>query len=72
MGASVKYMPRPVVIGFTNGIAVLIASTQLRDFFGLRLAAVPSEFAGADVGAGARRGHGVAAGDRLRRVRAGR
>jgi SulP family sulfate permease len=45
MGASVKYLPRPVVIGFTNGIAVLIASTQLRDFFGLRLATVPSEFA---------------------------
>jgi sulfate permease, SulP family len=45
MGAAVKYLPRPVVIGFTNGIAVLIASTQLRDFFGLQLAAVPSEFA---------------------------
>jgi SulP family sulfate permease len=44
MGASVKYLPRPVVIGFTNGIAVLIASTQLRDFFGLQLAPVPSEF----------------------------
>jgi SulP family sulfate permease len=45
MGDSVKYLPRPVVIGFTNGIAVLIASTQLRDFFGLQLARVPSEFA---------------------------
>jgi len=44
MGAVVKYLPRPVVIGFTNGIAVLIASTQLRDFFGLRMARVPSEF----------------------------
>jgi len=44
MGASVKYLPRPVVIGFTNGIAVLIASTQLRDFFGLQLAEAPSEF----------------------------
>jgi SulP family sulfate permease len=33
------------VIGFTNGIAVLIASTQLRDFFGLRVASVPSDFA---------------------------
>src|SRR6185369_7513830 len=44
MGAVVKYLPRPVVIGFTNGIAVLIASTQLRDFFGLQMAAVPSEF----------------------------
>ncbi|HMC75566.1 MAG TPA: SulP family inorganic anion transporter [Vicinamibacterales bacterium] len=44
MGSSVKYLPRPVVIGFTNGIAVLIASTQLRDFFGLQMAQVPSEF----------------------------
>jgi sulfate permease, SulP family len=44
MGTAVKYLPRPVVIGFTNGIAVLIASTQIRDFFGLQLASVPSEF----------------------------
>jgi SulP family sulfate permease len=44
MGTAVKYLPRPVVIGFTNGIAVLIASTQIRDFFGLRLDRVPSEF----------------------------
>jgi len=35
MGTAVKFIPRPVVIGFTNGIAVLIASTQLKDFFGL-------------------------------------
>ena len=45
MGTAVKYLPRPVVIGFTNGIAVLIASTQIRDFFGLQIASVPSEFA---------------------------
>jgi SulP family sulfate permease len=45
MGSAVKYLPRPVVIGFTNGIAVLIASTQIRDFFGLEMASVPSEFA---------------------------
>jgi sulfate permease, SulP family len=45
MGAAVKYLPRPVVIGFTNGIAVLIASTQIRDYFGLEIARVPSEFA---------------------------
>jgi SulP family sulfate permease len=44
MGSAVKYLPRPVVIGFTNGIAVLIASTQIRDFFGLDLAHVPSTF----------------------------
>jgi sulfate permease, SulP family len=45
MGTAVKYLPRPVVIGFTNGIAVLIASTQIRDFFGLRVEQMPSEFA---------------------------
>jgi SulP family sulfate permease len=44
MGTAVKYLPRPVVIGFTNGIAVLIASTQIRDFFGLEMAQVPSAF----------------------------
>ena len=44
MGNAVKYLPRPVVVGFTNGIAVLIASTQLKDFFGLDLGIQPSEF----------------------------
>jgi len=43
MGSTIKYIPRPVVVGFTNGIAVLIASTQLKDFFGIP-AAVPGEF----------------------------
>jgi len=44
MGTAVKFIPRPVVIGFTNGIAVLIASTQIKDFFGLRMEKVPGEF----------------------------
>jgi SulP family sulfate permease len=44
MGTAVKFIPRPVVIGFTNGIAVLIASTQIKDFFGLQLRTVPGEF----------------------------
>src|SRR5438477_9662050 len=44
MGTAVKFIPRPVVIGFTNGIAVLIASTQIKDFFGLHLGKIPSEF----------------------------
>ncbi len=44
MGSAVKFIPRPVVIGFTNGIAVLIASTQIKDFFGLQLIKVPGEF----------------------------
>ena len=44
MGTAVKFIPRPVVIGFTNGIALLIASTQIKDFFGLKLDPVPGEF----------------------------
>ena len=44
MGTAVKYIPRPIVIGFTNGIAVLIASTQLKDFFGLQIDKVPGVF----------------------------
>ena len=44
MGTAVKYFPRPVIIGFTNGIAILIASTQIRDFFGLRMDHVPGDF----------------------------
>jgi SulP family sulfate permease len=44
LGAAVRFIPRPVTIGFTNGIALLIASTQIKDFFGLTTPAVPSEF----------------------------
>ena len=44
MGSMVKYFPRPVIVGFTNGIAILIASTQIRDFFGLRMDHVPGDF----------------------------
>ncbi len=44
LGTAVKFIPRPVVIGFTNGIAILIASTQIKDFFGLQIERVPSEF----------------------------
>lgn len=44
LGSSVKFIPRPVTIGFTNGIALLIASTQIKDFFGLQTGNVPSEF----------------------------
>jgi sulfate permease, SulP family len=46
LGSAVKFIPRPVIIGFTNGIALLIASTQIKDFFGLSVAHVPSDFAG--------------------------
>jgi SulP family sulfate permease len=44
MGSAVKFIPRPVIIGFTNGIAILIASTQIRDFFGLPIDKVPGVF----------------------------
>src|ERR1700688_1576712 len=44
LGTAVKYIPRPVVVGFTNGIAVIIASTQIKDFFGLKVDKVPGEF----------------------------
>jgi SulP family sulfate permease len=44
MGSAVKFIPRPIVVGFTNGIAILIASTQIKDFFGLHLDKVPGEF----------------------------
>jgi SulP family sulfate permease len=44
MGTAVKYFPRPVIVGFTNGIAILIASTQIQEFFGLKLDHVPGDF----------------------------
>src|SRR5215467_14623863 len=44
LGTAVKFIPRPVVVGFTNGIAVIIASTQLKDFFGLKIDKMPGEF----------------------------
>ncbi|HEY2039328.1 MAG TPA: SulP family inorganic anion transporter, partial [Edaphobacter sp.] len=46
LGTAVKYIPRPVTIGFSNGIALLIASTQIKDFLGLKTPPVPSEFLG--------------------------
>lgn len=44
MGQVVRFIPRPVVVGFTNGIAILIASTQIRDFFGIRMEGNLGEF----------------------------
>ena len=46
-GTAVRFIPRPVVIGFTNGIALVIASTQLRDVFGIGLSTpAPADFLG--------------------------
>jgi SulP family sulfate permease len=44
MGTMIKYIPYPVTMGFTSGIAVLIFSTQIKDFLGLTVPKVPSEF----------------------------
>src|SRR4051812_21574024 len=46
-GTAVRYIPRPIVLGFTNGIAIVIASTQLKDFFGITVdGPVPGDFIG--------------------------
>jgi len=43
-GGVIKFIPHPIVTGFTSGIAVIIFSSEVKDFFGLRMGAVPSEF----------------------------
>ncbi len=43
-GSLIKFIPYPVVVGFTSGIALLIFSTQIKDFFGLDIENVPAEF----------------------------
>src|SRR5436190_7969303 len=44
LGTMIKFIPFPVTVGFTSGIAVLIFSTQIKDFFGLTMDKVPSDF----------------------------
>lgn len=44
LGTMIKYIPYPVTMGFTCGIAVLIFSTQIKDFLGLNVTKMPSEF----------------------------
>ncbi|MBV6420394.1 MAG: C4-dicarboxylic acid transporter DauA [Ignavibacteriaceae bacterium] len=43
-GSIIKFIPHPVVIGFTSGIALIIFSSQINDFLGLNIGTVPSEF----------------------------
>ena len=43
MGALIKFIPYPVVTGFTAGIAVIIFSNEIKDFFGLKMGTVPAE-----------------------------
>jgi len=44
LGTWIKYIPEPVVTGFTSGIAIIIFSSQIKDFFGLSMNKVPAEF----------------------------
>lgn len=43
-GSVIKYVPYPTTIGFTSGIAIVLLSTQIKDFFGLSIENIPSEF----------------------------
>lgn len=44
LGTIIKYIPYPIVVGFTSGIAVTIFTTQIKDLFGLQMQTVPSDF----------------------------
>jgi len=44
LGTIIKYIPYPIVVGFTSGIALTIFTTQIKDLFGLSMASVPSDF----------------------------
>ncbi|MEY2803031.1 MAG: hypothetical protein RL657_367, partial [Pseudomonadota bacterium] len=46
LGTLIRFIPVAVVIGFTNGIAVLIILSQVKDFFGLDIAQMPADFVG--------------------------
>jgi SulP family sulfate permease len=46
LGTLIRFIPIAVVIGFTNGIAVLIALSQIKDFLGLQVASMPADFFG--------------------------
>ena len=43
-GSVIKFIPHPLIVGFTSGIALLIFSSQMKDFFGLNMGDVPSDF----------------------------
>ena len=44
LGTIIKYIPYPIVVGFTSGIAVTIFTTQIKDLLGMSMASVPSDF----------------------------
>src|SRR5687768_3684898 len=43
-GSVIKFIPHPIIVGFTTGIAVIIFASQMKDFFGLSMGAVPADF----------------------------
>ncbi|MDR0683315.1 MAG: sulfate permease [Dysgonamonadaceae bacterium] len=44
LGTVIKFMPYPIIVGFTSGIALVIFTTQMKDFFGLDMESVPADF----------------------------
>jgi len=44
LGSAIKFIARPVIVGFTSGIALIIFSSQIKDFFGLSMGAAPTDF----------------------------
>jgi SulP family sulfate permease len=44
LGSAIKYIPYPLIIGFTTGIAVIIFSSEVKDFLGLKMGSVPADF----------------------------
>jgi SulP family sulfate permease len=44
LGSVIKFIPHPLIVGFTSGIALIIFSSQMKDFFGLEMGSVPADF----------------------------
>lgn len=44
LGSAIKFIPYPLIVGFTSGIAVIIFSSQVKDLFGLKMGSVPADF----------------------------
>ncbi|MBC7937604.1 MAG: sulfate permease [Rhizobacter sp.] len=44
LGSIIKFIPHPLIVGFTSGIALIIFSSQMKDFFGLQMGNVPADF----------------------------
>ena len=44
LGSVIKFIPHPLIVGFTSGIALIIFSSQIKDFMGLQMGAVPADF----------------------------